>query len=113
MGTASLQGTAKYGLASPLLNATFTMTLQAGVSVQAYSSTPKLTTTPSFDNTTRLLTWALGTAVAPGKSVKISLKMLPTACSTPAALTLTGQFSFTDAAGAKTVDACLKKPVRE
>ena len=113
MGAAGVQATAKYGLASPLIDATFTMTLPAGVSVLAYSSRPKLATTPSFDNTTRLLTWAIGTAVAPGKSVQLSLKMLPTACSTPAALALNGQFSFTDAAGAKTVDACLKKPVRE
>jgi hypothetical protein len=113
VGAAGVQATAKYGLASPLIDATFTMTLPAGVSVLAYSSRPKLATTPSFDNTTRLLTWAIGTAVAPGKSVQLSLKMLPTACSTPAALALNGQFSFTDAAGAKTVDACLKKPVSE
>lgn len=97
MSAANVQAsaTAKYGLVSPLLSPTFTMTIPAGVSVQAYSSVPNLATTPSFENTTRLLTWNLGETVRPGKSVKISLKMLPTACSTLAALALNGQFSFT------------------
>lgn len=121
MSAASLQaasGTtaaaqAKYGIASPLLNGTFTMSIPAGVNVLASTSSPKLATTPTFDNTTRVLTWALGTTVAPGKSVELSLKMQPTACSTPPALALNGRrFAFKDATGPKTVGACLKKPVR-
>lgn len=112
VGAATVQTTAKYGLASPVLNATFTMPVPAGVSVQAYSSSPKLTTAPVFDTTTCLLTWTLGTAtIRPGKSVKLSLNLLPTACSTPDALTLNGQFSVSDATGVKTMGVCLKKPV--
>jgi hypothetical protein len=88
------------------------MTLPAGVSMMAYSSSPKLATAPVFDTTTRLLTWALGSTIPPGKSVKLSLKLQPTACSTPDALPLSGRFAFSGATGAKTADACLKKPVR-
>ena len=102
---------AKYGIASPLLNATFTMALPAGVNVMAYRSSPKLAIAPTFNNATGRVTWTLGT-VLPGKSVKIALKLQATACSTPNALALNGQFSFSDATGAKMVGACLKKPVR-
>lgn len=118
MSAASLQvasagaASAKYGLASPLLNSTFTMPIPAGVNVVSYSSSPKLASAPTFNNATRLLTWSLGTTVAPGKSVKIALKLQPTTCTTPATLPLNGKFAFVDATGPKTVDACLKKQVR-
>lgn len=103
---------AKLGKASPLLGATFSMMVPAGVDVSSFSSWPKLATTPSFNTTSRLLTWALGTTVQPGKSVKLSIKMVPRACTTPEALLLNGRFTFTDATGPQTARACLEKPVR-
>lgn len=85
--------------------------MPAGVKALTYRSTPKLTSTPSFDSATRVLTWSLNTAVHPRKSVKVTFKMQPTACTTPSVLSLNGQFTFTGALGTGTVDACLKKPV--
>lgn len=104
--------TNQIGQASPYLGINFTMVLPEGVTIQGYKSSPVLTTTPSFDDTTRLVVWSLGAPLAAGKSVTLSLSLMPTTCTTPAALALDGQFSFTDAAGPKTVDACLTKPVR-
>lgn len=108
----STRGTLAQGKASALLGANFTMTVPAGVDVNSFSSWPKLATMPTFNTTSRLLTWALGTTVQPGKSVKLSFKMVAGACTTPQALALNGRFIFTDATGLKTVPACLKQPVR-
>lgn len=59
---------------------------------------------------------AAGTPTRPllhaGKKVKVSMKLAATNCTTPAALPLNGKFAYVDATGAKTVEACLKKPVR-
>lgn len=96
-------------VASPLIGAKFTMPIPQGVNVMGFTSSPKLLSRPVVDAGT--LTWDLGVTVAPNKQVKIGLKLQPTNCTTPAPLALNGQFAFTDAFGARTVDVCLKKPV--
>ena len=86
------------------------MPIPAGVTVRSSSSSPKLATTPVIDTAAGKITWNLGHVQA-GKKVKVSIKLVATNCTTPAALPLNGKFAYVDATGAKTVDACLKKPV--
>lgn len=101
----------KYNLASPLVDATFTMHVPEGVSVLSFSASPKLASVPTFDEATRTLTWDLGVPIRPGKSVMLAVKLRPTACTTPSALALDGQLAFTDATGPKTANTCLKRPL--
>jgi hypothetical protein len=96
---------------APLVNASFSMALPAGVTVQASASSPKLPTAAVWDNATNTVTWQLGHIKAGGK-IKVSLKLMAKDCTTPAALALPGKFMYFDATSMKTVDACLKKPVR-
>ena len=100
---------AKQGLASPLVDATFTMVVPEGVNVLSFSASPKLASVPTFDDATRTLTWDLGVPIRPGKGVTLAIKLRATACSTPSALALDGQFTFTDATGPKTANACLRR----
>lgn len=97
----------------PFINATFSITIPTGVTVlpSSWRSSPKLATTPTVDMAAEKLTWQLG-SVRTGAKVKISMKLVADACTTPAILPLAGRFAYTDAEGAKAVDACLKKPVR-
>lgn len=85
------------------------MPLPSGVTLKAAASSPKVATTPVINN--RVLNWDLNASLKPGRKLKVSLKLVAAACSTPNALTLDGRFSYTDAVGPKTVDACLKKPL--
>ena len=105
-----LQGASSQGYGSvkaPYFNATFTMVLPAGVTLQSTTSSPKLSTTPSVSDA-GVLTWALG-SVRPGGKLKVVLKLAAVTCTTPAPLALNGKFSYADAAGSKTADAYLKK----
>jgi hypothetical protein len=96
---------------APFTDVSFAMTLPDGVMLKSYKAGRKLATVPAVDPTTGLLTWDLG-SVRPGDKVGFRLKLVASACTTPAPLALDGQFTYTDAAGVvKTVDALLKKPV--
>lgn len=86
------------------------MAIPTGVTVRSAGSSPKLATVPVIDTAAGQVAWFLGNIQA-GRKVKVALKLAATNCTTPAALALDGKFSYFDAAGAKTVDACLKKPV--
>lgn len=98
-------------LTDPFLNATFTMPIPMGVVLRSSGSSPKLATTPVVDTAAGTVTWPLGNLRA-GKKVKVAFKLVASNCTTPAELSLNGKFTYTDATGAKTVDACLKRPVR-
>lgn len=86
------------------------MPLPAGVTLKSYSSSsPKLGTAPAVNN--GVLTWNMSTTIRPGGKMKVSLKLAAANCTTPAALLLNGHFAYNDLAGAKTAQACLKKPL--
>lgn len=92
-------------------NVAFSITLPAGVTVNAYKSFPKLAAAPVYSNATGLVTWQVG-GLAPGKRVKLSLKLVAGgSCTTPAPLSLKGTFAYETASGPQTAIACLKKPL--
>ena len=106
LGGGGAQAQAK-GYAMPFVNVTYTMPLPAGVVVRSASASPKtITTSASIAN--NAITWDLG-SVKPGAKVAVALKLVAPNCTTPAPLALNGKFSYIDAVGPKTVDACLKK----
>lgn len=87
------------------------MTLPAGVTLLSFKTSPKVATQPAYDNATNTVMWQLGHLKSGGR-MKVSLKLVPAACSTPAPLALNGKFSYFTMAGLQIVDACLKKDVR-
>lgn len=91
------------GTKSPWTNVAFSITLPAGVSLNAYKAYPKLPAGPVYNNQTGLVTWAVGD-LRPGKRVKLSLKLVAGTCTTPAPLSLKGTFAYQDAAGPKTAE---------
>lgn len=91
-----------------MLGVQFSLPLPQGVSVRSSTANAKLTTTPVI--TGDKLTWDIGQVAASGKVV-LKIKMVASECTAPEKLNLFGQFTYTNAAGANTVDACLKKPV--
>jgi hypothetical protein len=101
-------GASAKGFKNPVEDTNFTMRLPAGVTLKSHASSTKLGTAPVVDPDTNMLTWDIG-AVMPGKRVRLTLKMVADACTTPAALALDGKFSYVDGGDSKTVDACLKK----
>jgi hypothetical protein len=104
--------TVKQAIKQGLLGSTFVMSVPAGLEVLGYSARPsKLATTLTFNNASRVL---MLTVNKPSKSVRLAVKMQAAACTTPAALALNGKLFYSSVAtGARTVDACLKKPVGE
>lgn len=98
------------GTKSPWSYVAFSVTLPAGVTLNAYKAFPKPAVAPVYNNQTNQVTWAVGD-LRPGKRVKLSLKLVAGACTTPAALPLEGTFAYEDADGPKTAAACLKKPL--
>lgn len=104
-----LQGASSQGMGSvksPYFGATFTLPLPAGVTFLSAVSSPKTTNNVSVAN--NVVTWNLGN-VKPGGKLKVALKLVAAQCTTPAPLTLFGQFAYTDAVGPKTASACLRK----
>lgn len=87
------------------------MPVPAGITMinYAYGAAPKVATVPTIAN--GVLTWPLVNYLKSGRKQKITIKLTADACTTPAALALDGTFTYTDISGAKTVHACLKKPL--
>lgn len=97
----------KFGNA-PASDVVFTLPLPTGVTVKSYTTSPKVATAPVVQNGE--LTWNLSNIKAGGK-IKVNLKMMAAACSTPDALDLTGEFAYQTLDGPKRVNACLTKPL--
>jgi hypothetical protein len=85
------------------------MALPTGVTAKAGSSIPKLASTPAITGAS--VTWDLGVNIKPGDKLKLTLKLVADACTTPDSLPLIGQFTYVYNGQPQTVDVCLKKPV--
>ena len=93
-------------MGGPFLGTTFSIQLPAGVEVKGWASSPKVSTQPVVSGST--VTWNLGANVS---KIKVVLKLVASASTTPDDVKLYGKFGYTDTAGAQLVDACLKKPL--